>query len=71
MSENQKCLNLIQQFSKISEIQKSLKFPMGGGRGSSLFGNFSQIFMMATLRQNFKNQKSKITVLLHFPSAMS
>ena len=36
MSENQKCLNLIrggggQQFSKMSEIQKSLKFPMGGG----------------------------------------
>ena len=31
-----------QQFSKMSEIQKSLKFPMGGG--SSLFGNFSQIF---------------------------
>ena len=45
MSENQKFLNLIwgggQQFSKMSEIQKSLKFPMGG---LSLFGNFSQIF---------------------------
>ena len=36
MSEIQKYPNLIrggggQQFSKMSEIQKSLKFPMGGG----------------------------------------
>ena len=37
--ENQKCLNLIrvgggQLFSKMSEIQKSLIYPMGGGGGT-------------------------------------
>ena len=48
MSENQKCLNLIrggggggQQFSKMSEIQKSLKFLMGGVKPIL---DFSQIF---------------------------
>ena len=50
MSENQKFLNLIrgggQQFSKMSEIQKSLKFPMGGGVKPiwELFPNFSVFF---------------------------
>ena len=54
MSENQKCLNLIrgggQQFSKMSEIQKSLKFPMGGG-GQAYLGIFPIpfFFMMAPL----------------------
>ena len=47
MSENQKCLNLIrgggQQFSKMSEIQKSLKFPMGGG-GQAYLGIFPKFF---------------------------
>ena len=56
MLENQKC----QQFSKMSEIQKSLKFPMGGG--SSLFGNFPQIFpfflMMAPLNKKYLSQKN-------------
>ena len=58
MSDNQKCLNLIrrgggQQFSKMSEIQKSLKFPMGGG-GQAYLGIFPKFFrfffMMAPLR---------------------
>ena len=58
MSENQKFLNLIrggggQQFSKMSEIQKSLKFPMGGGGLVKpiweFFPNFSVFFMMAPL----------------------
>ena len=51
MSENQKCLNLIrggggQQFSKMSEIQKSLKFPMGGGAKPiwEFFPNFPVFF---------------------------
>ena len=55
MSEIQKFLNLIRgeggggrKFSKSSEIQKVLKFKkfwiIRGGRGSSLIGNFSQIF---------------------------
>ena len=57
MSENQKCLNLIrggggQQFSKMSEIQKSLKFPMGRG-GQAYLGIFPKFFrfffMMAPL----------------------
>ena len=42
-----------QQFSKMSEIQKKSEISDGGGVGSSLFGNFSQIFpgffMMAPL----------------------
>ena len=46
MSEIQKVLNLIQgwgrKFSKSSEIQKVLNYPRRGG--SSLIGNFSQIF---------------------------
>ena len=48
MSEIQKVLNLIRggrgglKFSKSSEIQKVLNYPRGGG--SSLIGNFSQIF---------------------------
>ena len=48
MSEIQKVLNLIRggeggrKFSKISEIQKVPNYPRGGG--SSLIGNFSQIF---------------------------
>ena len=58
MSENQKCLNLIrggggQQFSKMSEIQKSLKFPMGGGGGKPIWEFFPKIFhffMMAPLK---------------------
>ena len=50
MSKNQKCLNLIrgggQQFSKMSEIQKSLKFPMGRGVKPiwEFFPNFSVFF---------------------------
>ena len=48
MSENQKCLNLIrggdQQFSKMSEIQKSLKFPMGRG-GQACLGIFPKFFV--------------------------
>ena len=50
MAENQKCLNLIrgggQQFSKMSEIQKSLKFPMerGGQAYLGIFPNFSVLF---------------------------
>ena len=46
MCEIQKCPNLIRggghQFSKMSEIQKSLKFLMGGGVKPIL--DFSQIF---------------------------
>ena len=29
-----------QQFSKMSQIQKSLKFPMGGGGGQAYLGIF-------------------------------
>ena len=57
MSDYQKCLNLIrgggQQFSKMSEIQKRLKFPMGRG-GQAYLGIFPKffrfIFMMAPLK---------------------
>ena len=53
MSENQKCLNMIrggmggQQFSKKAEIQKNMKFPMGGGGVKPIlefFPNFSVFF---------------------------
>ena len=56
MSEIQKCPNLIrggavgQQFSKMSEIQKSLKFPRGVKPIWEFFPNFSFFFMMAPLR---------------------
>ena len=64
MSENQKCLNLIrgggQQFSKMSEIQKSLKYPMGGG-GQAYLGIFPFFFMMAPLI----NIDINLTVWLH------
>ena len=41
-----------QQFSKMSEIQKSLKFPMGGGQAYlGIFPKFFRFFfMMAPLR---------------------
>ena len=62
MFKNQKCLNLIrvggQQFSKMSEIQKSLKFPMGAPPIKPIwefFPNFSVLFMMAPLRQLSSN----------------
>ena len=44
-----------QQFSKISEIQKSLKFPMGGGIKPlwEFFPNFSVFFMMAPLIRKY------------------
>ena len=50
MSKNQKCRNLIrsnsgQQFSKMSEIQKSLKFPMGRG-GQAYLGIFPKFFRL-------------------------
>ena len=60
MSENQKCLNLIrggggggQLFSKMSEIQKGLKFPRGWGLKPILefFPNFPVFFMMTPLRE--------------------
>ena len=55
MSENQKCLNLIRggggAIFKMSEIKKSLKFPMGGVKPIwEFFPNFSVFFMMAPLK---------------------
>ena len=66
MSENQKCLKLIrgggQQFSKMSEIQKSLKFPMGRG-GQAYLGIFPKFFrfffMMAPLTAFIETAKDK------------
>ena len=50
MSDIQKCPNLIQggegqQFSKMSEIRKSLKFPIEGGGGQAYLGIFPKFFL--------------------------
>ena len=60
MSENQKCLNLIQgggggqQFSKMSEIQKSLKFPRGRG-GQAYLGIFPKGGTYSRVCQKIRN----------------
>ena len=71
MSEIQKCPNLIrggggQQFSKMSEIQKSLKFTMGGGGGGGKpIWEFSPNFSMAPLTILSFNPSLTLNIMFH------
>ena len=62
-----------QHFSNKSEIQKSLKYPIGGG-GSSLFGKKSTIFLFFNYDASLKYQRFFVSIIVivqmycHIPS---